>query len=227
MSADFSIPEDLLTTLESTADEPASDEVTLELYFIYDSHCPWSYAATPLVNVISEAFPEMKINLMHCAHFNGTDSAGQEQVDAVLKLSAVKFSKEHIRYVNSPKNAIKTANLMAWMQSKQPNKLLPVLNALQKAHFIDGNPLDCKHDFNNIVEQFKLSPSNKVFKDELSSDAEFVLGDITEIQELIETTAFPVKLVMANDQGIFIDHSQYLGQPLEVVEFLKREMKSL
>jgi protein-disulfide isomerase-like protein with CxxC motif len=227
MSNEFLIPEDLLIIPESTAEQAASDEADLALYFIYDSHCPWSYAATPLVNAISEAFPEMKINLMHCAHFNGSDAAGQEQVDAVLKVSGVKFGKEHIRYMNSPKNSTKTANLMAWMQSKQINKLLPVLNALQKSHFVEGNPLNCKHDFNDIVEKYKLSPSNKVFKDELSSDAEFVLSDIEEIQEMIGTTAFPAMLITTGEQGIFIDHSPYLGKPLEVVELVKRELAAL
>ena len=198
--------------------------MTSDLYFIYDSHCPWSYAATPVVNALSEAYPEMNIHTMHCAHFNGSDSAGQEQVDAVLKLSAVKFGREHIRYVNSPKNAIKTANLMAWMQNKQPNKMLPVLNALQKAHFLEGNPLDCKHDFTNILEQFKLSPSNKVFRDELSSEAEYILEDIAEIQEMIGTRAFPVLLLSTEDKGVFIDHSLYLGQPQAAVEAVKQEL---
>jgi len=198
--------------------------MTSDLYFIYDSHCPWSYAATPVVNALSEAYPEMNIHTMHCAHFNGSDSAGQEQVDAVLKLSAVKFGREHIRYVNSPKNAIKTANLMAWMQNKQPDKMLPVLNALQKSHFVDGNPLDCKHDFTNILEQFKLSPSNKVFRDELSSDAEYILADIGEMQEMIGTTAFPVLLLSTEDKGVFIDHSLYIGQPQAVVEAVKQEL---
>ncbi|ABV36669.1 conserved hypothetical protein [Shewanella sediminis HAW-EB3] len=198
--------------------------MTSDLYFIYDSHCPWSYAATPVVNALSEAYPEMNIHTLHCAHFNGSDSAGQEQVDAVLKLSAVKFGREHIRYVNSPKNAIKTANLMAWMQNKQPDKMLPVLNALQKAHFIEGNPLDCKHDFTNILEQFKLSPSNKVFRDELSSDAEYILEDIGEIQEMIGTVAFPVLLLSTEDKGVFIDHSLYLGKPQAVVEAVKQEL---
>ncbi|RTR37616.1 protein-disulfide isomerase [Shewanella canadensis] len=198
--------------------------MTSDLYFIYDSHCPWSYAATPVVNALSEAYPEMNIHLLHCTHFNGSDSAGQEQVDAVLKLSAVKFGREHIRYVNSPKNAIKTANLMAWMQNKQPDKMLPVLNALQKAHFIEGNPLNSKHDFTHILEQFKLSPSNKVFRDELSSDAEYVLEDISEIQEMIGTMAFPVLLLSTEDKGVFIDHSLYLGQPQDVVEAVKQEL---
>ncbi|ACA86735.1 protein disulfide-isomerase [Shewanella woodyi] len=216
-----------MTTELSTQEFVTPETSSLDLYFIYDSHCPWSYATTPLVNALSEAFPDMNLHLLHCAHFNGSDAAGQEQVDSVLKLSGVKFGREHIRYVNSPKNAVKTANLMAWMQSKQPKKLLPVLNALQKAHFVEGNPLDSKHDFNDIVEQFKLSPSNKVFKDELSSDAEFVLADIAEIQTMIETNAFPVLLMIADEQGIFIDHSQHLGAPLGVVEAVKKELSAL
>ncbi|WP_299794661.1 protein-disulfide isomerase [uncultured Shewanella sp.] len=195
-----------------------------DLYFIYDSHCPWSYAATLLVNALSDAFPEMKIHMLHCAHFNGTDSAGQEQVDAVGKLSGVKFGREHLRYVNSPKNATKTANLMAWMQNKQADKMLPVLNALQKAHFIDGNPLACKHDFTRLLEQYKLSPSNKVFRDELSSDAESILAGIAEIQEMIGTTAFPVLLLSTDERGIFIDHSLYLDKPLAVVEAVQKEL---
>ncbi|WP_394393000.1 protein-disulfide isomerase [Shewanella woodyi] len=216
-----------MTTELSTQEFVTPETSSLDLYLIYDSHCPWSYATTPLVNALSEAFPDMNLHLLHCAHFNGSDAAGQEQVDSVLKLSGVKFGREHIRYVNSPKNSVKTANLMAWMQSKQPKKLLPVLNALQKAHFVEGNPLDSKHDFNDIVEQFKLSPSNKVFKDELSSDAEFVLADIAEIQIMIETNAFPVLLMIADEQGIFIDHSQHLGAPLGVVEAVQKELSAL
>ncbi|NRD74081.1 protein-disulfide isomerase [Shewanella sp. VB17] len=201
--------------------------MTLSLYFIYDSHCPWSYAATPLVNALSQAYPEMAIHLMHCAHFNGSDAAGQEQVEAILTLSPVKFGKEHMRYVNSPKDSLKTANLMAWMQTKQPDKLLPVLNALQKSHFIEGNAFNCKPDFNDLIEAFKLSPSKKVFRDELSSEAEFVLADIEEVQDMIATTAFPALLIIADDQGIFIDHSQYLSQPETVVDAVEKELAAL
>jgi len=211
----------------STPAQSTSTPLTLSLYFIYDSHCPWSYAATPLVNALSQAYPEMGLHLMHCAHFDGSDAAGQEQVDAILKLSAVKFGKEHIRYVNSPKDSLKTANLMAWIQTKQPDKLLPVLSALQKSHFIEGNAFNCKPDFNDLIETFKLSPSKKVFRDELSSEAEFVLADIEEIQEMIATTAFPALLIIADEQGIFIDHSQYLGLPEGIVDAVEKELAAL
>jgi protein-disulfide isomerase-like protein with CxxC motif len=172
--------------------------MTTELYFIYDSHCPWSYAATPLVNALQQAYPDMNVHLLHSAHYIGKDSAGEEQMQAAAKISGLKFGRDHLRYVNSPKNSIKTANLMGWVQSKQADKQLPVLNAIQRAHFIEGNPLDNKHDFTAIVEKFKLSPSNKVFKDELSTDAEYVLEDIEEIQQIIGTTGFPVMVMTLN-----------------------------
>lgn len=198
-----------------------------ELYFIYDSHCPWSYAATPLVNALQAAYPEMKVNLLHSAHYIGKDSAGEEQMQAAARISGLKFGRDHIRYANSPKSSIKTANFMAWLQDKQADKQLAVLNALQRAHFIEGSPLDNKHDFTAIVETFKLSPSNKVFKDELSMDAEYALDGIEEIQQVIGTTGFPVLVMTLDDNAIFIDHSKYLSSPHAVVAAVEKEIAAL
>ncbi|GGB73783.1 protein-disulfide isomerase [Shewanella inventionis] len=201
--------------------------MTTELYFIFDSHCPWSYATTPLVNALQNAYPNMTVHLLHCAHYIGSDSAGEEQIQAAAKASGVKFGREHTRYANSPKNSIKTANLLAWMQDKQANKQLPLLNALQTAHFVEGNPFSNKHDFNAIVEQFKLSPNNKVFRDELTTDAENILEGIAEIQQVIGTTSFPALIMTVNDNAIFIDHSKYLKKPQEVVAAVEKEIAAI
>ncbi|WP_282110500.1 DsbA family protein [Shewanella algicola] len=201
--------------------------MTTELYFIFDSHCPWSYATTPLVNALQQAYPDMTIHLLHSAHYIGKDSAGEEQMQAAAKASGVKFGRDHIRYANSPKNSIKSANLMAWMQDKQANKQLSLLNALQTAHFVEGNPLNTKHDFTAIVEKLKLSPSNKVFKDELSVDAENILEAIAEIQQMLGTTSFPVLVMTVNDNAIFIDHSQYLNNPQGVVAAVEQEIVAI
>ncbi|ACJ29293.1 Protein-disulfide isomerase, putative [Shewanella piezotolerans WP3] len=203
------------------------NKAQLALYFIYDSHCPWSYAATPLVNALSEAFPKMQLHLLHCSHFDGSDSAGLDQVNAVRDLAEVKFGREHIRYANSPKDATKVANLMAWLETKQPDKMLSVLNAIQKAHFIDGNPLTNKHDFSELISTHKLSPSNKIFRDGLINDAEQILAGIAEIYEVLGTTSFPALLITVDDQGIFIDHSKYLAKPESVVESVLQEMQNL
>ncbi|MBR9728044.1 protein-disulfide isomerase [Shewanella intestini] len=202
--------------------------MTTALYFIYDSHCPWSYAATPVVNALQDAYPNMTVNLLHCAHFIGKDSAGETQMNEAAKASALPFGREHIRYANSPKNSIKVANFMGWLQQgKQANKQLAVLNALQKAHFVEGNPLNTKRDLSLVVEAFKLSPSNKIFKDELSLDAERVLDDIGEIQQLMGTNKFPALIMTVGDDAIFIDHSQYLSRPQDVVEAMKAEIAAL
>ncbi|MDO6611334.1 protein-disulfide isomerase [Shewanella sp. 1_MG-2023] len=198
--------------------------MTTELYFIYDSHCPWSYAATPIANALQEAYPKMQVHLLHAAHYMGKDSAGEEQMEAAERSSGLKFGRDYIRYANSPKSSIKTANLMGWMQSKQADKQLPVLNALQRAHFIEGNPLNTKHDFMDIVEKFKLSPSNKIFRDELNMDAEYVLESIEEIQQMIGTKNFPAMVMTVGDNAIFIDHSKYISSPHAVVDAVKQEI---
>jgi protein-disulfide isomerase-like protein with CxxC motif len=199
--------------------------MSAELFFIYDSHCPWSYATTPLVNALEQAFPEIEIHLSHCAHYVGKDSAGHEQMDSAAKQSVVKFGREYVRFVDSPKNSTLVANFMAWLQHKQAEKALSVLNALQKAHFVEGNPFTNKHDFNQIVEQFKLSPPNKIFKDELSNEAEYCLSDIGEIQEFIGTNAFPALLLTVGEKAVLLNHYLYLEKPEAIVEAVQLELK--
>ncbi|WP_394131992.1 protein-disulfide isomerase [Shewanella maritima] len=201
--------------------------MSTELYFIYDSHCPWSYATTQVVNALHQAFPKMTLNLLHCAHYIGKDGASAEQVSAVTDNSDVPVSKGYISAISQAKDSIKTANFMSWLQDKQPEKQLDVLNALQHAHFVDGNPLNDKRDFKSIIERFKLSPSNKVFKAELSIDAEQALNDICEIQQIIGTQHFPALIMVVDDNAIFIDHSQHLSHPKSVVEAVKQEIAAL
>lgn len=198
--------------------------MTPELYFIYDSHCPWSYAANSLVHELVKAYPDMTVHAWHCAHYDGSDCAGHLQVDDVSKKSNVKFGKDHIRFADSPKSSIMVANLMAWLQNKQPQKTLSVLEVLQKAHFVGGNVLGCKHDFIEIIKQLKLSPPNKVFREELNDEAEYILADISELQEFMGTNAFPALLLTEGDKAVLLDHSQYLKKPQAIVKAVEKEL---
>ena len=193
-----------------------------ELYFIYDSHCPWSYATTPLVNALSESFPEMEIHNWHCGHYIGSDAPGFLQIKEVEKQSNQTFGEEHIRFADSPKKSTLCANFMTWLQSKQPEKVLPVLNALQIEHFVEGNPFGCKNDFSTLISQFKLSPSNKVFKDEFSNEALYQQSDIKELQEFMGTTAFPAVLLTFGDNAVLLDHARYLSKPQALVKEVKK-----
>ncbi len=193
-----------------------------ELYFIYDSHCPWSYATTALVNALSENFPEIEIHYWHCGHYNGSDGPGFLQVKDVEKQSKQKFGQEHIRFADSPKNSILSANFMAWLQNKQPEKVLPVLNALQIEHFVEGNPFACKNDFSALISRFKLSPANKIFKDTLTNEALYQQSDIQELQAFMQTSAFPALLLTYADSAVLLEHARYLKNPQGLVKEVKK-----
>ena len=196
-----------------------------ELYFIYDSHCPWSYAATPLVVALDEAFPEMEVHAWHCANYDGGNSVGFNTIKEVEKVSDVSFSQEYMRFVDSPKNSIISANLLTWIATKQSDKLLPVLQAMQYEHFVEGNSLGIKIDFNELAEDLKLSIPNKVFKEELSKDATFVLSDISELQEFMGTAAFPALLLVHNDNAVLLNHAEYLTAPDKLVADVKKQLQ--
>ena len=196
-----------------------------ELFFIYDSHCPWSYATTQLVNEIAKVYPDMPMHLWHCAHYNGSDSAGANAANIVAQQSVAKFDDSYTRFADSPQDATMTANFMAWMQNKNATQSLDVLTAIQNEHFCDGNAFNNKDDFDGVLSQFNLSPPKKVFKSELSKEAQYVLGDIAEIQEIIDTTAFPAVLLAVNERLVLLNHNLYLTKPDAIVEAVALEMK--
>jgi len=198
--------------------------MSVALYFIYDSHCPWSYAATPLVVALDEAFPEMEIHAWHCANYDGSNSVGFNTIKAVEKVSDVTFSQEYVRFADSPKNSIISANLLTWIATKQPDKLLPVLQAMQHEHFVEGNSLGIKIDFNELAEDLKLSIPNKIFKDELTKDALYTLSDISDLQALMGTTAFPALLLVHNDNAMLLNHAEYLDDPKALVAYVKKQL---
>ena len=196
-----------------------------ELYFIYDSHCPWSYAVTPMVVALAKAYPEMEINAWHCANYDGGNSVGFNTIKSVEAASDAVFSQEYVRFADSPKNSILCANLLTWIATKQSDKLLPVLEAIQHVHFVEGNSLGIKIDFNELAEDLKLSIPNKVFKDELSKDAMYVQSDISDLQGFMGTVSFPALLLVHNDNAVLLDHSKYLDNPQRIVADVEKQLQ--
>lgn len=206
-----------------------TQKVAAQLFFLYDSHCPWSYVATKLVNEISIAFPEITLNLWHSAYFDGkSDTSTQNkmnEIKEVEKLADITFSNQYQDLLKQNKNSILVANLMTWAEHKTPNLALSLLNALQKAHFEQGNKIDCQEALEDIISDLKLSPPAKVFKgDKLSKDALMQLEEIYSLQEIINTEAIPALLLAVDDQLILLNHNFYLAQPSAIVEAVQIEL---
>ncbi|MDR8523813.1 protein-disulfide isomerase [Shewanella fidelis] len=209
------------------ANQKDTHQDPLTLYFIYDSHCPWSYATTPVVAELINAFEFSDLHLLHCAHFNGSDAPKKAQIEQVSKLSKVVFGDNYLTQNKQKVSSIKVANFMSWVQSKQASKEFELLQVIQQQHFVAGNSFETRADFDKLINQYKLSPSNKVFKDALSHEAESVLAGIAEIGEAIGTNAFPVLVMTSGDQAIFIDHSQHISAPEGVVAAVRKELSAL
>jgi putative protein-disulfide isomerase len=199
-----------------------------ELFFIYDSHCPWSYATTPLVNAVNNSLPEVVLNLWHCAYFSDADDNNvitKQQIAQVKDLSSVNFSLEYMSKVSHGKDSTLCANLMTWAAEKTPQQALALLNALQAEHFSKGNELSEQANLNDIVDEFKLSVPAKIFnKTKLSSDAAAQVHEIYALQEIIGTQAIPALLLAIDDDLILLNHNLYLEEPDAIIDAIKLEL---
>ena len=199
-----------------------------ELFYIYDSHCPWSYASTVLVEKILSAFPTISFRAMHIGYYDGDNKVSPSTITAVREFSNVPFGSNYIDTLNYTKDSTLAANLMAWVQNKSSKSAFELLTKLQHAHFILGNELADKESVIEIIDELKLSPPAKCLQsNKLTKDAEFAIHDIIEIQELIGTQAIPAMLLACNESLVLLNHNLYLENPDAIVEAVKVELNSL
>lgn len=202
--------------------------MSVELFFIYDSHCPWSYAATPLINAVDQSLPDVAIHLWHCGYFSDADGDSvitKQQLVQVKEQSNVNFPPAYVSKLSENKDSTLCANLMTWASNKTPKQALTLLNALQLAHFNAGNELSIEADLIEIVTGLKLSPPAKVFNNsKLTNDAEAQIHEIYALQEIIATQAIPALLLAIDDELILLNHNLYLSNPEAIVEAINIEL---
>ena len=200
--------------------------MSTDLFFIYDTHCPWSYATLPLVNAIKSEFPEITLHLWHAARYEGDENIAKQTIENVSNDSNCVFNQDYLAQLKHAKESTLAANLMAWIEHKIPQQALPILNALYKAHFEQANELASFEDVEDIISEFKLSPPQKVFtQKKLTKDAEIIMHDIIDLQELINTQAIPALLLAVDDNLILLSHNFYLKDPSAIVDAVKLELK--
>jgi protein-disulfide isomerase-like protein with CxxC motif len=199
-----------------------------ELFYIYDSHCPWSYASTVLVEKVLSAFPAITFRAMHISYYDGDNKVSPTTIAAVREFSDVPFGANYIDTLNYAKDSTLVANLMAWVQNKSAKSAFELLTKLQHAHFILGNELIDNESVSDIIDELKLSPPAKCLQsNKLTKDAEFAIHDITEIQEIIGTQAIPAMLLAYNERLVLLNHNLYLENPSAIIDAVKLELESM
>lgn len=196
------------------------------LFFIYDSHCPWSYASLPLVEAIVAAFPDLDLQLWHSCRYEGGENISRKTIEAVENDSLIKFDDKYVDQRNLAADSTIAANIMAWATNRSPQDALGILKTIQHEHFVNGNALIEVEDFNVVINKHKLSLPGKVLnKDKFTKDVEYILHDIEELQEVIATDAIPALLFAHNDELILLNHNLYLKEPKAIIDAIKLELK--
>ncbi|AWB68512.1 hypothetical protein C2869_19840 [Saccharobesus litoralis] len=196
-----------------------------QIFFIFDSHCPWSYATTPLLQAIQQAYPDMPIHLLHAAYYDGGENIGIKTIEQVEADSHVSFSANYHAQRKIGADSTICANLIAWAQNKLPHQVLDIVCMMQDLHFQQGLTLREEDDFADLVKHFKLSAPKKAFAgDKLSKDAEENLLGVEELQEVIETQSIPALLLAKGDELILLNHHLYLKHPEKIVEAVELEL---
>ena len=202
--------------------------MSTELYFIYDSHCPWSYATTNIVEKINVAFPQITLQLLNAAYYDGEHSVAQSTVDSVKHLTSAEFGSNYINTLGEPKDSTLCSNLLTWVQNKAPHAAFELLRAVQHQHFVLGSSCTHREQIEFIIDKFKLSPPVKCLQNErLTKDAEFVVHEITALQEIIATNAIPALLLAIDDNLILLNHNLYLANPEHIVSAIEQELNRL
>ena len=199
--------------------------MSTELFFIYDTHCPWSFATTALVKEIAKTCPNISINLWHCAHYEGDEKVSRATIDAVEDDAGIEFSHKYLKNISIDKDSTLSANLLGWVSQKVPHLALDLMLAIQKQHFEQGTAFTHESDFQQIIEDLKLSPPAKVFKaGKMATEAEFILQEINEFQDIIGTKAIPALLIAHNENLTLLNHNLYLLEPTAIVEAIELEI---
>jgi protein-disulfide isomerase-like protein with CxxC motif len=200
--------------------------MSTELFFIYDTHCPWSFATTSLVKEIANTFPDITLNLWHCAHYEGDEKVSRKTVDAVENDANIEFSHEYLQTISLERDSTLSANLLGWVSQKVPQLTLELIEAIQKQHFEIGTSFTHESDFQEIIETLKLSPPAKVFKEgKIAKEAEFTLQEIHDFQDFIGTKAIPALLIAHNENLTLLNHHLYLQNPNAIKEAIELEME--
>jgi len=199
-----------------------------ELFYIYDSHCPWSYASAVLVEKVLSAFPNITLRAMHIGYYDGDNKVSASTLADVGEFSQVVFGPNYLDTLNYTKDSTLAANLMAWVQNKSAKSAFELLTKLQHAHFVLGNELTDQESVSEIIDELKLSPPAKCLQsNKLTKDAEFAIHDIIEVQEIIGTQAIPAMLLACNESLVLLNHNLYLANPEAIIEAVNIELENL
>ena len=213
--------------------------MNVKLHYIFDPLCGWCYAASPLLAALSERFGSQLELVLHpgllFAQPSDIAPAYREHIVSadrrIAALTGVDFGASYIervrhmavlRYHSEPPAAAVLA-----VMAQQPELGLPMLEAIQRSHYVHGANVSDVATLSALALNLGLDASEFACALPLALAALPVAVD--EARRLLDEvggSGFPALVLERDSQYLRLDHSSAYGQPQVLVARVAQLMAS-
>lgn len=209
--------------------------MSAKLHYIFDPLCGWCYAASPLLATLNERFSDELELVFHpgllFAEPRKLDRSYREHIIGadlrIAELTGVEFGSAYI-------NRVRTAPVLGYhseppavaviaVNSLQPTLGLPMLEAIQKAHYQHGEDVCDLLTLNKLVRGLGLDIDD--FAQAQINVQQIISGVAAEARNFMETmggNGFPTLVLESRGEYQKLDHSIGYGRPYVLANTVAR-----
>jgi putative protein-disulfide isomerase len=200
--------------------------VNTKLHYIFDPLCGWCYAASPLLTALNERFGDELELVFHpgllFAEPRSIDTSYREHIiSADLRIAALAGVGFGIPYINR----VRTAPVLRYhseppavaimaVNALQPELGLPMLEAIQKAHYQQGEDVSDLLTLSNLARTMGLDV--EAFAQAQINVQQILPGIAAEARNLMHAVGgngFPTLVLERDGEFQKLDHNSTYGKP--------------
>jgi putative protein-disulfide isomerase len=198
-----------------------------KLHYLFDPLCGWCYAASPLLARLSERFGDRLELVFHpgllFAQPHEIDRAYREHIigadQRIAALTGVEFGAPYIERVRTAPvlryhSELPAAAVVAVM-SLQPALGLPMLEAIQRSHYVHGADVGDAATLSALAQSLGLAP--QAFEPALERSRRSLLPGLAEaarrLSQAVGGNGFPTLVLERDGQYQKLDHGSAYGKP--------------
>ena len=206
----------------------------MKIHYLFDPLCGWCYGASRLVHALSERLaPVAPLQLWPGALFPEpvTVERGMRahivQADArIHALTGAMFGKAYVERIGNPANTVTlwSVPVIAAIALGQSQERLALLEAMQRAHYVDGLDLADPEVLAGVAVQAGVDPARYEATMRSPAHAQATAMWIRQSQALMEQSGargFPTFLVEKGGSMMLVDHQAAYRDPAALIAHIE------
>jgi putative protein-disulfide isomerase len=214
---------------------PGTQPMSATLHYIYDPLCGWCYGATPLVSA-AETVEGLELAL----HGGGlwpepTTLAAElrryiKQADArIAEMSGQPFGAAYLDgLLDDPALVLASRPTIAAVlaaQALDASKSLPMLCAIQRAHYVEGRRVVEPEVLDAIAQSLGLPAADFARgRDRAPVDAH--IEETRRLMAQVGAAGFPTFVLQIGERRFGVPHPRFAAEPAAFADWLNRELQA-